>query len=78
MESILQECGKVRLWKRNKNEKGKPVGFGTVEFVDVKGIIRTMKILNNKTFKGKKLDIKMGSKPKKLIGILQLNYRGVC
>lgn len=68
MESILRECGSLRLWKRNKNEKAKPVAFGTVEFYDVKGIIRTMKILNNKVFKGKRLDIKMGSKPKKLIG----------
>jgi RNA recognition motif-containing protein len=70
MESILQECGPVLVWKRNKNEKGKPVGFGTVEFLDVKGIIRTMKILNNKIFKGKRLYIKMGTKPKKLIGKL--------
>lgn len=73
----MQECGPVRIWKRNKNEKGKSVGFGTVEFLDVKGIIRTMKILNNKMFKGKRLYIKMGSKPKKLIGN-DLKIRGIC
>lgn len=70
LESILRECGPIKEWKRNKDEKGISVSLGTVEFENIMGVIKAMKIIKNKEFKGKKLDVKIGSKPEKLIGIL--------
>ena len=68
MESILKECGEIKEWKRNKDEKGVSVNFGTIEFKDVMGVIKAMKLIKNKEVKGKTLDVKIGSKSQILIG----------
>lgn len=68
MESILKECGPIVCWRRSRDQKGRTVLFGLVEFREVRGIIRVMKILNDNVFKGRKIEVLMHSHPKKLVG----------
>jgi hypothetical protein len=67
MESILKKCGDIVKWRRPLDQYGKPVSFGIVEFKEVMGIIRSMKLLNGQVFKGKRLEIRMSKKPKDLV-----------
>lgn len=46
---------------------GQSVGFGIVEFGDVMGVIRAMKLLNGKIFKGKRIEVHIPRKPKQLV-----------
>lgn len=68
MESVLRKCGAFIRWRRPLDHVGHSVSFGIVEFADVMGVIRSMKLLNGKVFKGKRVDIRMGRKPKQLVG----------
>lgn len=68
MESVLQKCGDFIRWRRPVDQFGKPVSFGIVEFREVMGIIRAMKLLNGQVFKGKRIEIRMSKKPKDLVG----------
>jgi hypothetical protein len=67
MESILQELGEMVKWKRNKNAEGVSVGFGIVEFENVKGVLNCLRILKGFRVYNSRIDIKMGEKAKLLI-----------
>ncbi len=47
VKDILKECGNIIQWKRAKNEKDRPMSFGSVEFDTIEGVLRSLRILHN-------------------------------
>jgi len=57
IESFLLEMGEFHYWKRTKNEAGKPVSFGTTEFVSVEGLLKAIRIIPRFVLFDKKLEV---------------------
>jgi RNA-binding protein 25 len=47
IEKLLKSCGEIIEWKRRKNEKGKLLKFGYVEYDTEEGVLKCLRLLNN-------------------------------
>jgi len=63
---LLKICGKVKSWKRVKDQKG-PKGFGFCDFEDADGVLRALRLLNGIKLGDKTLLVKVDDNTRKYL-----------
>lgn len=59
LEQLFLECGPITSWRRTLDSSGKPLGFGFVEFQQVEGMLRCLRLLNGLQILGNKLVVRV-------------------
>mmetsp|Transcript_3518 Transcript_3518/g.7313 ORF Transcript_3518/g.7313 Transcript_3518/m.7313 type:complete len:551 (-) Transcript_3518:6657-8309(-) len=59
LEQLFLECGPITSWRRTLDSSGKPLGFGFVEFQQVEGMLRCLRLLNGLGILGSKLVVRV-------------------
>ena len=59
---MLKIVGHVNSWKRNKGTKGEPLTFGFVEYSEIEGLVRCVRLLNGLNLFGENLLVKPSEK----------------
>ncbi|KAF7732272.1 hypothetical protein EC973_005167 [Apophysomyces ossiformis] len=58
IEKLLKATGKLRNWKRVKDQSGNPKGFGFAEYEDPDSVLRALLVLSSETETGKGIVLK--------------------
>lgn len=48
VEKLVKTCGNISSFNRTKSAAGEPAQFAFIEYEDVEGMLRALKILNGK------------------------------
>ncbi|KAG0186161.1 hypothetical protein DFQ28_008246 [Apophysomyces sp. BC1034] len=58
IEKLLKATGKLRNWKRVKDQSGNPKGFGFAEYEDPDSVLRALLVLSSETEEGQGIVLK--------------------
>ncbi|EGR28480.1 rbm25 protein, putative, partial [Ichthyophthirius multifiliis] len=67
VKTLLEECGPIEKWKRNKDEKGNYLKFGYIEYKYVEGVLKCVRLLDGFDIMDQQLVIKPSQTTQKFI-----------
>lgn len=67
VEKLVKTCGNIENFTRTKKVNGEPARYAFVEFEAVEGMLRALKVLNNKPLRETKLLVKVDLKTENFI-----------
>ncbi len=67
VEKLVKTCGNIENLTRTKKVDGEPARYAFVEFETVEGMLRALKVLNNKPLRETRLLVKVDFKTENFI-----------
>ena len=66
IQKILKTCGKVKIWKRPHDTRGKDAYFGFCVYQDQKSILRALRVIDGEDEEFEGIELEGSDGPKKL------------